>query len=120
MHDNLPDLLSLDNIANGAMYELFSEAVKKVAANVADPNTEPTQKRKITITVDVAPYKDRTGAELAIKVETKIAGIRPVDATMYIARRNGEYLAFGKNTKQTEIEFDMHGGAAQQTAAKPQ
>lgn len=120
LHDGLPDVLSIDNMAGGAVYEMLDEALKRMASNISDPNTEPTQKRKITITIDASPYKDRSGAEYTVKVENKLAGIRPAEGTMYIARRGGELLAFGKNTKQTEIEFDMHAGATQQTAVKPQ
>ena len=49
LHDGLPEMLSIDNMASGAVYEMINEAIKRVAANVADPNTEPTQKRKLTL-----------------------------------------------------------------------
>src|SRR6185437_2709628 len=108
LHDGLPDVLSIDNMANGAVYEMLGEALKRMAANISDPNTEATARRGISIKIVALPYKDRSGAEYSIAVETKLAGIRPAEGTMYIARRGGEYLAFGKNTKQTEIEFDMN------------
>lgn len=107
LHDGLPAILSIDNMANGAVYEMVNEAIKRVAANVADPNTEPTQKRKLTLTIDVSPYKDRTGAEYTVKVDTKLAGLRPAESTMYFAKRGGEHLAFGRNTNQESIQFDM-------------
>jgi hypothetical protein len=53
VHDGLPELLSNDNMAQGAVYEMFNEALKRLAANVADPNTEPTQKRKILLSIDI-------------------------------------------------------------------
>lgn len=121
LHDGLPELLSIDNMAGGAVYEMVEEALKRLAANIADPNTEPTQKRSITLKIEASPYKDRSGAELSIKVDNKLAGLRPADGTMYIARRNGEFLAFGKNTKQTAIEFEMEQPADGKSAAsKPQ
>ncbi len=107
IHDGLPALLSIDTVANGAAYELIGEAFKRLAANIADPNTEPTQNRKITLTITAKPYKDRSGAELNIKVENKLAGLKPCDTSMFVARRNGEYLAFGRDTKQTEIEYPL-------------
>jgi hypothetical protein len=119
IHDGLPDVLSIDNLANGAVYEMVGEAFKRLAGNISDPNTEPTQKRKIVITIDAAPYKDRSGAELSIKVENKLAGLRPADGTMYIAKRNGEFLAFGRNTQQEEIQFDMSAKSASSPTAKP-
>ena len=105
LHTGLPPILSLDNLANGAVYEMFGEALKKMAANISDPNTEATQVRGITVTMKAKPYKDRSGAELTVKVENKNAGLRPVETTMYIARAGGEILAYARNTKQEEIEF---------------
>lgn len=107
LHDGLPALLSIDNMADGAVYEMFNEAVKRLAANVGDPNTEPTQKRRITLTIEAAPFKDRSGAQYKVKVDTKLAGLRPAESTMYFAKRNGEHLAFGRNTRQEEIQFGM-------------
>lgn len=107
VHDGLPQVLSIDSMANGAMYEMFDEALRQLATNVADPNTEPTQKRSITITVEASPYKDRSGAAYKVKVSTKLAGMRPAESSMYFARRGGQCLAFGRNTKQDEIQFEM-------------
>jgi hypothetical protein len=109
VHNGLPELLSIDNMASGAVYEMFNEALKRLAANVADPNTEPTQKRKILLSIEITPYKDRSGAEYNAKVETKLAGLKPATANMYFAHKDGEFLAFGRNTQQSEIEFDMSG-----------
>jgi hypothetical protein len=119
IHDGLPDVLSIDNLANGAVYEMVGEAFARLATNIADPNTEATQKRKITIIIDAKPYKDRSGAELSIKVENKLAGLRPVDGTMFVAKRNGEFLAFSRNTKQEALQFDMGAGQASSPTAKP-
>jgi hypothetical protein len=119
LHDGLPDVLSIDNMANGAVYEMLGEALKRMAANISDPNTEPTARRGISIKIVANPYKDRSGAEYSIAVETKLAGIRPAEGTMYIARRGGEYLAFGKSTKQTEIEFDMNANSVATSVSKP-
>ena len=107
MHDGLPDLLSIDNMANGAVYEMTTDALKKLAENIADVNTSPTQKRKIVVTIEAAPYNDRSGAELTIKVENKLAGQKPAMGTTYFARRNGGVLAFSRNTQQERIEFDL-------------
>lgn len=120
LHNNLPELLSIDNMANGAVYEMVTDALKRMAANIADVNTQPTQKRKIAITIEAAPYNDRSGAELTIKVENKLAGQKPAMGTMFVAKLGGEYLAFGKNAKQNELEYDMSAAAANEARAKLQ
>ena len=103
LHNGLPQLLSLDTICKGAVIELGDEALKRIAANMADVNTEPTQKRKIVLTIEFAPYNDRTGAAVSTKVETKLAGMKPADGTMFIAKKGGEWLAFGRDTRQLDL-----------------
>lgn len=119
LHDGLPDLLSIDNMANGAVYEMATDALKRLAENIADVNTNATQKRKVVITVEAAPYNDRSGAELTIKVENKLAGQKPAMGTMYIAQRGQEYLAFSRNTRQERIAFGMDEPTAAPAATPP-
>ncbi|HEY0264467.1 MAG TPA: hypothetical protein VGC07_08075 [Granulicella sp.] len=45
LHDGLPQTLSIDTMANGAVYEMLDEAMKRLAANIADPNTKAEQIR---------------------------------------------------------------------------
>jgi hypothetical protein len=98
---------------------MMGEAFKRLAANIGDPNTDPTQVRGITLKITAKPYKDRSGAELSIKVDTKLVGLKPCDAQMFVARRNGEFLAFGKDSRQTDIEFDMNAQTQTDSVSKP-
>ena len=107
LHDGLPPLLSLDNLANGAGQELFNEALTRLAANIGDPNTEPTQVRKIVLTLTAKPYKDRTGAELTVKVDNRLAGLKPVESSMYVGNHRGQFLAFTKDSRQVEIDYQV-------------
>lgn len=105
-HDGTPPVLDLSNLAKGAAYEMFAEAVQQIAANIADPNTEPTQKRKITLTVDIAPYKDRGGASVQVKVDKKMAGIRPAETSIYIGKIGNQFHAFTHDARQEEMTFE--------------
>jgi hypothetical protein len=107
MYDGKPPLLDLSNLAKGAAHEVFNEAVQAVAANISDPNTEPTQKRRITLTVEIAPYKDRGGASVSVKVEKKLAGIRPAETSMYIGKIGNQFHAFTHDARQEEMKFDQ-------------
>lgn len=44
-------VISLATLNKGAAIELFEQELKRVIENIADPNVEPTAKRKITLTV---------------------------------------------------------------------
>ncbi len=116
LHDGLPPLLNMDNIANGALYEMLGEAMANLARNISDPNTSEKQKRSITIKLVAQPYHDRSGFTYAVSVEAKLAGMKPAEGTAYIARRAGEYLVVGKNHRQLEMELEAAEAAAPSTA----
>ena len=106
LHDGAPPILDLNNLAKGAAYEMFAEAMQQVAANIADPNTEPTQKRTITLKIVAAPYKDRSGAALTVHVDKKLAGIRPAETSVHIGKMGGQFQAFTHDVRQEEMRFD--------------
>ncbi len=60
MHDGMPPMLNVDNMASGALYELLGKALERVAENISDPNTSEKQKRSIWIKIVCTPYHDRT------------------------------------------------------------
>lgn len=62
LHDGLPPILSVDNLANGAVYELLQREFTRVADNILDPNTSEKAKRKIKVEIVADPYPDRSGA----------------------------------------------------------
>ena len=118
LHDGLPQLLGIDTLAKGAVIELGSEALKRVAANMADVNTDPTAKRKVTVTVEFSPYADRVGASIKVKVDTKLAGLNHAEGTMFIAKKGGEWLPFGRDTRQLDLLEPIND--PQKNFAKPQ
>lgn len=109
LHDGLPPMLSVENMAGGALNELLGEALKRMAENISNPNTSEKQKRSISIKFSATPYHDRSGFTYDLTVESKLAGMRPASGTAYIAKKNGEYLVVGKNHKQQEMEFAVQG-----------
>lgn len=107
MEHGMPEVLSVDNIANGALHEILQDELQRLAANISDPNTAANQKRKITIEIIADPFPDRSGATYAVKASSKLAGMKPVEGSMYIVRRGGEFIVCPRNTKQQEMQFDM-------------
>ena len=55
--------VTLDTIGGGALVELFALEMSRVLENIADPNTETTAKRTITLQVD-----DEQGGKYVIRV----------------------------------------------------
>ena len=108
------DLLT---ICRGAPMELFQKALALVNANIKDPNTNPTQKRKITLKFDIAPYRDRSGAEVVIGVETKTSSHQGVNGTIYLRKSATGYEAFTQDVTQMEI-FGSEETPAEEPAPK--
>lgn len=108
MHDGLPPVLNIDNMANGAVYELLGRELARVAENISDPNTSETAKRTITIKIVAEPFNDRSGASYSVAIDSRLAGTRPAEGTMYIVRRNNQFIVVGRNNKQDELQFGMN------------
>ena len=105
IHDGLPPILNVDNLANGAVYELLQRELTRMADNILDPNTSEKAKRKIKIEIIAQPYPDRSGAVYTVGVNSTLAGIRPAEGNMYIVRRGGETIVVSRNHKQMEMEL---------------
>jgi hypothetical protein len=94
--------LTLDNLASGAAEERFQYEMDKVLANIADRNTDPEAKRKITLEIVFAPMGDREVIGLAVNVTSKLAGLKPVSSTAYLVERNGVPLAVARDIRQID------------------
>jgi hypothetical protein len=51
--------VNLGSIARGAAMEIFELEIAKIAANIADPNTKASKKRKLTLEFTFTPDSDR-------------------------------------------------------------
>lgn len=105
----MEQVVTLDNIGNGAAKELFQRALDEVLANIADPNTEAEKKREIKLSVAILPVESRDGARehgaFEIRVETKLVGPKPAGGTMYFGTVRGSYVAVQQNPRQAGL-FD--------------
>lgn len=87
------ELLSLQDIAGGALHEKANAAMQKVLDNMQDPNTPWKNKRQIHIKLAFSQNEDRDDAAVELSVETKLAPVSPVMTRMSI----GKDLATGEN-----------------------
>ena len=94
------DLLT---ICRGAVPQLFQFALGKVNANLKDPNTSVTKKRKLSLHFEFASYADRSGAEVICTVETKLAGIVGVNSSIYLKKDGDDVKAFSQDVSQLDM-----------------
>lgn len=101
--------VTLENLAGGAAAEQFGYELEKVLRNIADPNTDPGEKRKISLEVVFVPADDRESAHVMVKVASKLAGLKPVGAPVWLGEKNGRPVAVGRDIRQTHM-FEGDGG----------
>jgi hypothetical protein len=78
--------------------------------NSKDPNTSADKKRKIVLSFEFAPYIDRSGGNVTVKVETKLSSHQGVDGSFYLRKTGAIVEAFTQDDRQMGI-FDGEGEA---------
>ena len=79
------DTKSILQMAQGAFQERVDLEMAKVIENILDPNTKPTQKRKLTMTIEFAPDDTRTDIAVNVVVKSALAATVPARTSLYIA-----------------------------------
>lgn len=87
------DKVSILQMARGAIEERVDVEVSRVIENITDPNTNPTSKRKITITLEFSPDSTRQVIGLKAIAKSTLAATEAVATAMCItADENGEMM----------------------------
>jgi len=104
------DKLSFATLAGGGVEEKLQYALKEVAANIADPNTDAKKARSITMKITIKPNESRQVANAEINVTTSTAAPKGIATTLLIDRdEKGQAVAsemHGKDPKQGVINYE--------------
>lgn len=76
----------LSKIAEGGVQVKLNRALQQVADNILNPNTDAKKKRKITLTLTIAPNDKRDAADTLVEVKTSLAPEIGVPSTMLLGR----------------------------------
>lgn len=96
--------LSIADIAHGEIVNKLNNALVEAAANIRDPNTDATAKRKIVLTLTLDPAKDRSSFATDIKCETKLAAPASTEAIVFISQKiNGEIVLSVRDERQEPL-----------------
>ena len=87
--------IDLENLAGGELAEKFEDAMKKVVANMMDPNTPYKNKRKISINLSLEQNDNRDYVAIECTVNTTLAPVKSATTRMTIGKdlRTGELYA---------------------------
>lgn len=100
---------SVLEMAMGAIAETTDYEVERVVANIMDPNTAATAKRKITITLTFAPDDYRQQIGMDAQAKTTLAPIQPVRTSLCITKARDGSLLLAEMTPQVPGQVDMDG-----------
>lgn len=99
--------VTLADLANGGLSELFDVAVQEVMANIHNPNTPADAKRSITITIPLVASEDRHQVAYTAAIAVKLAGVRGVSGVIHTnphRKIQGKFLAVESNLRQMRID----------------
>lgn len=77
---------SLDRFAGGALTEKVNVDMMKIINNIADLNTDPATKRKLTIELTFSPSKMRDIVSTSIVTKVKLADYTGVETRIMVDR----------------------------------
>ena len=103
------EIKSLDQVMNGAVNERFQTELAKVWKNIFDPNTDPEQKRSVTLTFTFKPNSNRDAASMSFDVKSKVASPVPVQQTVLLYQRDDGSVIVTERTDQIPGQLDMEG-----------
>ncbi|MDI3534801.1 MAG: hypothetical protein PWQ82_1166 [Thermosediminibacterales bacterium] len=90
--------LNLGEMAEGAFMEQFNIELKKVLANIADPNTDPKKARKITLTAILKADENRDIVNFEVQCKATLVPAKPI-ATKIIIDRDKDGSIVGAELK---------------------
>lgn len=106
--DNEAQEVSLTNICGGAIEEVFQREFASILANIADVNTNPEGKRKITLEFTITPFEDRSGGTVTFACKSKMIPVEEVKGTVFFQRRGLVMVAVPHDPKQQRL-FEKEG-----------
>ena len=97
--------LSLENINNGAVPELFELAWRQVLNDVVDLQKPAEGERTVTIEIKVKPDKDRGFGSLKVGVKSKLPAPIPSAGFVHFSIDDGHVASYVNNPTQDVLNF---------------
>lgn len=103
MEENRKSILQM---ARGAIQERTDYEMARMMENILDANTNPTAKRKMTLTLELTPDADRRNIGVKCVVKCALAPTNAVVTSLYVADENNVV----EMVPQIPGQYDMNGG----------
>ena len=97
------NFVRLSTIGGGALEEMFEDAMKVVADNINDPNTEAESVREINIKIKMKPTKSREAVVLNISCDPKVSGKKGASGFLFVSGNANDPGLYETDSKQLEL-----------------
>ena len=109
------DRKSILESSRGAILERVDYEMGKVIDHIMDPNTKPTGKRRITVTLELIPGSDRRTITLNTTAKSTLIPTDPVTTSLYITNQPGTgEMVVAEMVPQIPGQMDMSGSEQEQ------
>lgn len=101
---------SILQMARGAIEERVDYEMSRVIDNILDPNTEPTAKRKLNLTIEFKPDANRQVISVITTAKSTLCPTNPVSTSLFITGdEQGEVTAV-EMVPNIPGQLDFSGG----------
>ena len=80
---------SILEMSRGAILERVDYEMGKAIDNILDPNTKPTGKRKITVSLELVPSSDRNTITVQTTAKSTLVPTDPITTSLFITAQPG-------------------------------
>lgn len=84
---------SILDMAMGAIKERVDYEMSHIIDNILDPNTNPTKKQKMVLTLELTPDSERRTIQVACTAKSTLVPTNPVATSLYVRAAPGTGLA---------------------------
>ncbi|MEA4920649.1 MAG: hypothetical protein VB078_07005 [Clostridiaceae bacterium] len=100
---------SILRMAMGAIEERVDYEVSRVVDNIIDVNTKASAKRKITVTLELAPDDERRTITVRATAKATLVPTNPVATALYITTGNNGEMVIAELTPQAPGQIAFSG-----------
>ena len=103
MEQHEPESITIMNICNGGVPEVFERELREVLANIADPNTAAEKIRGLTLKFVFVPHEDRSGAHVAFSCKATLQPVKIAKSQVFLSRHTGALKAYAADHRQVAM-----------------
>lgn len=96
-------------MAMGAIMERVDYEMSKVIDNIIDPNTKPTGKRQINVTLDLVPDDERKTIRVSATAKSKLVATNPIATSLFITGDGNGEMVVAEMVPQIPGQMDISG-----------